>query len=523
MKIGTLPDQRKVRDLAKPGKGAALILLGLTMVIVGLVLASPANALDYELPDTDQSLCFDTLTVIDPPDPGADFYGQDAQYQGLQPSYTDNGDGTVTDLHTGLMWTQDLTSEKMTWDEAVAESGTCTVGGYTDWRMPTIKELYSLILFSGTDPSGPNPVDPIPFIDTDYFGFQYGDTLSGERLIDAQYWSGTIYQGTTMMDDSTAFGVNFADGRIKGYPKDETGPPFQPFQMTGWALFVRTDTYGINQFTDNGDGTVTDEATGLMWQQADDGTGRNWLESLEYAEGLTLAGYSDWRLPNAHELQSILDYTRSMQATGSAAIDPIFSCTQITDEGGDPNYGFYWTGTTHQGTMTGEEGGFAVYVCFGEGLGWMMTPDSTSYELLDVHGAGCQRSDPKAGDPGDYPYGHGPQGDVVRIFNFTRCVRDTGTGIEEGEGGSPYTLSLAPEGPNPFSGSVRLGYGLAVSGRADISVYDLGGRRVATLLSGELPAGSGSVEWDASASPSGVYLCVLESSGSRVSTRLVLL
>ena len=38
-----------------------------------------------------------------------------------------------------------------------------------------------------------------------------------------------------------------------------------------------------------------------------------------------------------------------------------------------------------------------------------------NYELMDVHGAGAQRSDPKVGNPDDYPYGHGPQGDVIRI------------------------------------------------------------------------------------------------------------
>jgi len=41
-----------------------------------------------------------------------------------------------------------------------------------------------------------------------------------------------------------------------------------------------------------------------------------------------------------------------------------------------------------------------------------------------VHGAGSQRSDPKSGNPEDYPYGHGPQGDVIRIYNYVRCVRD---------------------------------------------------------------------------------------------------
>lgn len=46
-------------------------------------------------------------------------------------------------------------------------------------------------------------------------------------------------------------------------------------------------------YVDNGDGTVTDTATGLMWQQQDDGSSRNWSSALTYAEGLTLAGYAD--------------------------------------------------------------------------------------------------------------------------------------------------------------------------------------------------------------------------------------
>jgi hypothetical protein len=42
---------------------------------------------------------------------------------------------------------------------------------------------------------------------------------------------------------------------------------------------------------------------------------------------------------------------------------------------------------------------------------------------LDVHGAGAQRSDPKKGDPATFPHGRGPQGDVVRIYNYVRAVR----------------------------------------------------------------------------------------------------
>jgi hypothetical protein len=64
-----------------------------------------------------------------------------------------------------------------------------------------------------------------------------------------------------------------------------------------------------------------------------------------------------------------------------------------------------------------------VYVAFGRSLGWMQDPRSFRRELLDVHGAGSQRSDPKAGDPARFPFGRGPQGDVIRIYNHVRCVR----------------------------------------------------------------------------------------------------
>jgi len=54
-------------------------------------------------------------------------------------------------------------------------------------------------------------------------------------------------------------------------------------------------------------------------------------------------------------------------------------------------------------------------------------PDSGNYVLIDVHGAGAQRSDPKIGAPDDYPNGHGSQGDVIRIYNYVRMVRAVAT------------------------------------------------------------------------------------------------
>jgi hypothetical protein len=80
--------------------------------------------------------------------------------------------------------------------------------------------------------------------------------------------------------------------------------------------------------------------------------------------------------------------------------------TSIIDEGGQTNYPFYWTSTTHVNAAGG--GQSAVYISFGEAIGYM------NNSWIDVHGAGSQRSDPKSGDPTDYPYGRGPQGDTIR-------------------------------------------------------------------------------------------------------------
>ena len=377
----------------------------------------------YVVVDTGQHTCYDDSNEVGCPQPGEAFFGQDAQYRATEPAYRDNGDGTVMDLNTGLMWQQDP-GEKMTFTEAVAGAETFDLAGYDDWHLPTIKELYSLIDFSGLDPrlEDTDVSSQRPFIDTEYFAFEYGDTEAGERIIDAQFATSTLYVGTTMMGAETMFGVNFADGRIKGYGTGSM--PGQTEDKGFYVLYVRGNSdYGVNAFVNNGDGTITDTATGLMWSQRDSGEGMTWEEALAWVQQMnaeTYLGYSDWRLPHAKELQSIVDYARSPSTTGSAAIDPVFESTSIIDEGGEPNYPFYWTSTTHANRMSG---GGAVYVAFGEALGWMSSPFGGDYTLMDVHGAGAQRSDPKTGSPDDYPHGHGPQGDVVRIYNYVRLVR----------------------------------------------------------------------------------------------------
>ena len=364
---------------------------------------------------TGQVSCYNNSREVPWPKPGQPFYGQDAQYESNVPSYQDNGDGTVTDLNTGLLWSKAVDKNKVSLVEAKRIAQRMTLGGYSDWRTPNIKELYSLIDFRGYTgfsrkrASSGVPDNAIPFINTDYFDFEYGNVNAGERYIDAQWLSNTKYVSTTMNGDKTLFGVNFADGRIKGYgyrmPRGNREKKF-------YVRYVRGNPYGKNEFVYNGDGTVTDSVTGFMWMQKDSGSGMDWKSALTYAEGLVYAGHNDWRLPNAKELQYIVDYSRSPNTTDSPAISPVFNTSSIVNEAGQKDYPYFWSSTTHlEGAIPGSN---AAYIAFGRAIGKMRG------KVMDVHGAGSQRSDPKAGNS---PTWHGPQGDARRTNNYVRCVR----------------------------------------------------------------------------------------------------
>jgi hypothetical protein len=274
---------------------------------------------------------------------------------------------------------------------------------------------------------------------------------------------------------------------------------------------------------DNGNGTISDSATALMWMKNDNGTGIPWKDALSYADSSQYAGYSDWRLPNPKELQSIVDYTRSPSTTGSAAIDPIFNCTSITNENGQADYPYYWTATTLAPAGPPPPGlpGEGVYVAFGRALGYM------SGVWQDVHGAGAQRSDPKTGDPSRYPQGRGPQGDAVRIHNYVRLVRGgfITTGIREEESSStvlPEKFMLHQNYPNPFNPTTTISFELPIESFVSLKVYDILGKEVATLVSDKLGAGHHEVTFNASELTSGVYLYNIQV-GSYTQTKKLLL
>lgn len=123
---------------------------------------------------------------------------------------------------------------------------------------------------------------------------------------------------------------------------------------------MRGDQYPAQSFTDNGNGTVTDNRTGLMWQQAEPGY-KTWQAALDYCNGLVLGDMTDWRLPNIKELESIVNDTIFMPA-----IDTNFFPNAHSE--------YYWASTTCASYLNSAWGVF-----FYTGDGFVSDADNKGY------------------------------------------------------------------------------------------------------------------------------------------------
>ncbi|MCP5020493.1 MAG: DUF1566 domain-containing protein [bacterium] len=276
-----------------------VLLLGLP----SLLMTPTLKAQTYSLPDTGQTNSYTTS------------FGEDSDYTGNSPDLTDNSDGTITDNVTGLMW-QQVDGGEMTWEDAVAYAATLSLGDHSDWRLPTSHEMLNL-LNHGLHPS----------LDQTYFQYDNND-----------FWWGAIpYVG-----DPAKIWVANAGGGVGPHNKNEA------VSAGGLKIIhprcVRGTTVA-SSFTENGDGTVTDSRTDLMFAQSAFAD-LAWDDAIVFAEASTYAGYDDWRLPNVKELRSIADdgYT-------GPSVDVTFFSFVSSD--------FYWSSTTE----------------INNGLGWVASFD----------------------------------------------------------------------------------------------------------------------------------------------------
>ncbi|MEA1053456.1 DUF1566 domain-containing protein, partial [Lamprobacter modestohalophilus] len=316
-------------------------ILVVPLCVASLALTGQANAQPpHPLNDTGIDWCANGDTIL-LDCPVAGYPGQDGEY-GRDVTRNDDSDGhagfsftkldaegqplpadatewsCVRDNVTGAVWevkTNDLGLRGTTWlyswydsespdgvpgtedggacftdgrcdtEKYVADVNAQGLCGYTDWRMPTPKELAG-ITYLGINNTA---------IDSDYF--PNTDRSDG-------YWSSSPKANSSR----SAWLVSLLTGNV------ESGFKSSDIKVR----LVRAGQPTVS-FVDNGDGTITDENTGLMWAKCSVGRGgpdcgsdseqmMGWQQALTYAEEATLAGYSDWRLPNVKELQSLVDY-----------------------------------------------------------------------------------------------------------------------------------------------------------------------------------------------------------------------
>jgi hypothetical protein len=321
---------------------------GFLWLIVATLLMScfgAKTALAWPVPDTGQTICYDADgNVLDPcPTPEEDYYGQDASYTINPMSYTkldangtvlSGGAGTwamVRDNVTGLIWevkTDDGSihdkDNTYTWydsnpltnggyagtpgagtdtEDFIKAMNASNYGGYHDWRMPTIKELASIVDYSIPFPG--------PCINAAYF----------PNTQASYYWSSTTDANYT----DGAWGMSFYGGYDGSCYKSDYN----------YVRAVRGGQAGsLGLLVINGDRTVTDASTGLMWQQDMPDNTMTWENALSTCETSNLADYTDWRLPTFRELRSLVDYSR---------FDPAINTTYFPDTAAL----IYWSSTTH--------------------------------------------------------------------------------------------------------------------------------------------------------------------------------
>ena len=267
------------------------------------------------LPDTGQTRHYSTAR------------GDDAEVTIHPPAFRRSEDGSVTDLVTGLHW-QQLDGGEMTWDAAVAYCKTLRLGSFDTWRLPSAQELFTIQNHGVMNPSL--------------------DTATAFVKTGAEYW----WSIDKRADDPNFAWATNAGGGIGAHRLNETR------SAGGSKLYharcVRHSATGSglpSRYFDNGDGTVRDNQTGLIWMQSEAASAVAWEEALQLASASNFAGFNDWRVPNIKELRSIQSDTR---------IRPVIDVDAFPNTAN----ALFWSSTT----QIGQQGVTAWTLDFGTGV-----------------------------------------------------------------------------------------------------------------------------------------------------------
>jgi len=355
----------------------------LSLMLIFLTSISFAGTIN--LPKTGQTKCYDTAGAEIP---CADT-GQDGEIQAgvawPEPRFTDHGNGTVTDNLTGLMWTKNanLPNGAMYWYTAIDYCNNLSLSGYTHWRLPNINELESLINANEPNPGTWLVSQGFTNVQASYYWSSTSFAVSPDGAWVVGMWDGYVYAGDKSYYYYYVWPVRGGqcgslDNSVICLPKTgqtkcyNTSGTEISCSGTGQDGEIQAGVeWPVPRFTDYGNGTVADNLTSLMWMKNANLPGgyRTLQQALDYVKGMNNGtypnyGYTDWRLPNQKELQSLTDFSQYCPAFPSG--NPFTNVSQLD----------YWSSTSdaHQPAYA-----LTVSMCYGR-----MGSDSKSNGLGSV-------------------------------------------------------------------------------------------------------------------------------------------
>lgn len=370
-------------------------------------------------------------------------------------AYIANGDGTVTDTDTGLVWEQCAQGQyssasrcdtghalTITWAAALALVTARNLDqhlGHNDWRLPNKNELESIVNLNASNPA----IDTTAFPNTPTGGY---------------FWSSTSYAPDNI---NTAWGVYFYKGTPWPIKKSDTN---RVRLVRGGSSAAGFDA----QASAHPDGTqpapVTDPATGLVWDRctlgqfsasgicdAGHATLLSWDAALAEVSARNFdkhLGYSDWRLPNKNELESIVNLNASNPAIDAAAFP------------NTPANGYFWTGTSYAPDNINQAWGVYFY----KGTPWTLAKADANRVRLVRGGQAMAEFDALAVN-GRCGSAHGASLLTSAPSSGSLCASGTAGSLRAGA--QAYTWVCTGAGGGTASGECSAGRGYTVTPRVE--------------------------------------------------------
>lgn len=330
----------------------------LILFVMILLLALPAAVFAIQLPVTGQTACYDGSGKSR----ACAGTGEDGEIQAgvvwPLPRFSDNGNATMTDHLTGLIWSKDANApgsapaacpnagSSMTWPAALDFVSCLNAGNFAgagDWRLPNLNELESLVHAGVSNPSAWLNASGFSQVQSGPYWSSTNDDSDPKTQVPSEVnaWDVDLATGDLSLPSNKTFlravwpvrGTSTAPaqlwqtGQVKCF--DVAGRRINPCLGSGQdGELLAGALWTPSRYTPNLAVTLAvDQLTGLIWPAqtnspgpqscANAGHPMTWQEALNHVKCLNQQAYlglNSWRLPNRKELRSLADYSTANPA-----------------------------------------------------------------------------------------------------------------------------------------------------------------------------------------------------------------